>query len=290
LFDGRDWLIGQDGCGRCVGWCSDERSPSPSLEGRGIGGEPCCDRNGKRRTDREARQSKCVTEVCVCTAEDQAAGECGGGDERAEPEEVDHGPAGEEPEAVNVRELKSVHGMSRESGVSSKVEKTTTIHKVDRGREEKTKKTAYRHLPHSFVFFVRFVVLLIFLRLRAFACGMIGIDQLAKLGQFGVRKFAGFDEMCGEAAGGAVEDAVDQLAEHRMGGGGLGDGGGPQVAAAHGLALDQVFIEHNAEHRGDGRGRDVATRAQGFADVTSRQMRSTTAVSPGNASRYRASM
>jgi len=36
----------------------------------------------------------------------------------------------------------------------------------------------------------------------------------------------------GEAAGGAIEDAVDEFADHRFGGGGLRDGGGPLLAAS----------------------------------------------------------
>src|SRR5215216_5606710 len=90
-----------------------------------------------------------------------------------------------------------------------------------------------------------------FLRPRAFARVTIGIDELAKLGQLVGRELAGFYEVDSEAAGGAVEDAVDEFADHRAGGGVLSDGGGPLVAAAGRLAFHEALLDHDAKHRGN---------------------------------------
>src|SRR5436190_6203962 len=65
--------------------------------------------------------------------------------------------------------------------------------------------------------------------------GAIGIDELTEVGQFIGGELAGFDEVNGEAAGGAVEHTVDQFADHGAGGGALRDGGGPLMAAARRL-------------------------------------------------------
>ena len=122
-----------------------------------------------------------------------------------------------------------------------------------------------------FVSFVHFAVLLPSLRLAPLReTSWIGIDEIAEFGQFVGRKLAGFDEVGGEAAGGAVEDAVDELADHRFGGGGLRDGGRPLLAAGSLFAADEAFVEHDAEHRGDGGGGDVALAAERFADVAER--------------------
>ena len=94
--------------------------------------------------------------------------------------------------------------------------------------------------------------------------------SLAEFGQFVGRELAGFDEVGGEAAGGAVEDAVDEFADHRLRGGGLRDGGRPLMAAGGLFATHEAFVEHDAEHRGDGRGGDFALAAERFADVAER--------------------
>ena len=112
--------------------------------------------------------------------------------------------------------------------------------------------------------FVRCVVVVLFvsLRLSALARNPIAIDELAEFGEFVGGKLAGFYEMDGQAAGGAVEDAVDEFSDHRAGGRVLCDGGGPLVAATGRFALHQAFIDHHAEYRGDGGGSDFATLAE----------------------------
>ena len=77
------------------------------------------------------------------------------------------------------------------------------------------------------------------LRLGGFARDAIGVDQFAEFGEFLVGELASFDEVGGKAAGGAVEDAVDEFADHRFCGGGLRDGGGPLLAAGGLLAADE---------------------------------------------------
>jgi hypothetical protein len=116
----------------------------------------------------------------------------------------------------------------------------------------------------TFVFLVSFVVLIWFFKSWWF---LISVNQLAEFGKFVVGEFSGFDEMGGESAGGTVEDAVDELADHRAGGGGLRDGGGPLVSAAGALAPHEAFVEHDAEHGGDGRGSDFAFTAKRVADI-----------------------
>src|SRR4051794_2079293 len=109
------------------------------------------------------------------------------------------------------------------------------------------------------------------LRFGAFARDAVRIDQLSQLGELGGRELAGFDEVNGEPAGGAVEDAFDELADQRAGGGGLRHCGGPLLAAAAVLRVDrfsadEAFIEHQAEHGRDGGGRDLALAAECFTD------------------------
>src|SRR5438132_1415539 len=95
---------------------------------------------------------------------------------------------------------------------------------------------------------------------------MIGIDEFAELDQFVGGELAGFYEVDGEAAGGAVEDAVDEFADHRAGGGVLCDGGGPLVAAAGRFSFHQAFVDHDAENGGDSGGGDFAALAERFAN------------------------
>jgi hypothetical protein len=102
--------------------------------------------------------------------------------------------------------------------------------------------------------------------LRAFARVSVGIDQFAEVCEFGVGEAAGFDEVGGKAAGGSVEDAIDEFADHRFGGGGLGDGGRPLLPAGSLLAADEALIQHYFEHRGDGGRSDIALAAERFAD------------------------
>src|SRR4051794_6616065 len=95
------------------------------------------------------------------------------------------------------------------------------------------------------------------------ASGAVRIDQLTEFGELGGRELASFDEVNGEAAGGAIEDAFDEFADERASGGGLRHGGGPCVAAAAGFGVDRfssndAFVEHHAEHGGDGGGGDIA--------------------------------
>lgn len=81
----------------------------------------------------------------------------------------------------------------------------------------------------------------------------------------------GFDEVSGEAAGGTVENIVDEFADHRLGGGRLRDGGGPLLATRGLLAADEAFIEHHAEHGGDGGRGDIALAAEGFTNDAERR-------------------
>src|SRR3954469_4039628 len=109
------------------------------------------------------------------------------------------------------------------------------------------------------------------LRFGAFARDAVRIDQLSQLSELGGRELAGFDEVDGEAAGRAIENAFDELADERAGRGGLSDGGGPLLAAAailrvDGFSADEPFVEHQAEHGRDSGGRDLALAAECFAD------------------------
>ena len=78
-----------------------------------------------------------------------------------------------------------------------------------------------------------------------FVLFLVGVDQIAEVGQFFWRELAGFDQVCNEAMGGAVEDSVHELAEHGFGGGGLRDGGCPLVSARGRFAFHQAFVETN---------------------------------------------
>jgi hypothetical protein len=100
---------------------------------------------------------------------------------------------------------------------------------------------------------------------------MIDVNELAEFGQFGGGELAGFDEVGGEAAGRTVEDVVDKLADHRLGSGGLRDGGRPLLAARGLFAADEAFVEHHAEHRGDRGGGDIALAAKCFTDDSERR-------------------
>ncbi len=100
---------------------------------------------------------------------------------------------------------------------------------------------------------------------------MIGVDQLTEVSEFGWRELAGFDEVGGEAAGGTIEDVVDEFADHRFGRGGLCDGGRPLLATGGMFAADQAFIKHHTEHRGD-RGRShVALATECFTNDSERR-------------------
>ncbi len=113
--------------------------------------------------------------------------------------------------------------------------------------------------------------LLLSLRFGAFSRDTIGINELAKFGQFVGGELASFDEVNSEAAGGTVEDAIDELANHRTGSCVLCDGGRPLVAAADGLAPHEAFIEHYAKDGGDGGGGHFAVAAERFADFAERR-------------------
>jgi hypothetical protein len=111
------------------------------------------------------------------------------------------------------------------------------------------------------------VVLFVSGRLCGFARDTIGIDKLAEFGQLVSRKLTGLYKMNSKAAGGAIEDAVDKFADHGAGGGVLGDGGRPLVAAAGWFTFYEFLIDHHAEDRRDGGGCDFATLAERLADL-----------------------
>ena len=79
-----------------------------------------------------------------------------------------------------------------------------------------------------------------------------------------------FDEVGGEAVGGAGEEAVDEGADHAGFGSLLGDDGTPSGAAAAAGPFDELFVAHHAEHRGDGSGGDFTLGAEGFAQDAKR--------------------
>src|SRR4051794_27286912 len=76
--------------------------------------------------------------------------------------------------------------------------------------------------------------------------------------------------MDGQAAGGAVEDAVDEFADHGTGSRVLRDSGGPLMATTGWLALHQALIDHDAEYGGDGGGGDFAALSERLADFAER--------------------
>lgn len=97
------------------------------------------------------------------------------------------------------------------------------------------------------------------------------IDKLAKVLQVGIAKLPRLDEMCGQPQGRAVEDAIDELADHAAGRIVGRDGGGPLVTPLALLAADELFFVHDAEHRRHGRRGDLAVRAERRADIAKRE-------------------
>jgi hypothetical protein len=97
------------------------------------------------------------------------------------------------------------------------------------------------------------------------------VDQVAELSKFFLRKLAGFDEVGDESMRGAVENAVEELADHGFCRSRLCDGGRPLMAAGGALSLDESFIEHYAEHGGDGGRCYVSLASQRFAQFAEGQ-------------------
>ena len=92
------------------------------------------------------------------------------------------------------------------------------------------------------------------------------VNQLPEFGELRGVELAPFDEVGGEAVGGAGEEAVDEGANHAGFGALLRGDGAPGGAAAAAGAFYQAFVAHDAEHRGDGGGGDFALGAKSFAE------------------------
>jgi len=91
------------------------------------------------------------------------------------------------------------------------------------------------------------------------------VNQLPQFGELRGAELPSFDEVGGEAVGGAVEEAVDEGADHAGFGALLRGESAPGGAAAAAGAFDQALVAHDAEHRGDGSGGDVSLRTKRFA-------------------------
>ena len=96
------------------------------------------------------------------------------------------------------------------------------------------------------------------------------VNQLPEFGELRGVELAPFDEVGGEAVGGAGEEAVDEGANHAGFGALLRGDGAPGGAAAAAGAFYQAFVAHDAEHRGDGGGGDFTLGAEGFAEAAER--------------------
>ena len=72
--------------------------------------QPCCDGDWQRGEHRQAGKRDRVSHVGRCATEQPATQQRGQGDECAEPEEMDHRPAGDEPQIEMTRRHWCVHG------------------------------------------------------------------------------------------------------------------------------------------------------------------------------------